>query len=107
MGPVRGDAAETHSPGGSIGVRADDLAEVPRGELLEDAEPDARLDAVGLVAVAVVDDAGGIPGVIDRLRFDRILEEADRAVAEGEVGPAGVEAPGDHGPGLHDAQRVI
>src|SRR5262249_8989091 len=92
---------------GSILVGANDLAEVPRGELLEDAELVAGLEAVRPIPITVVDDAGGISGVIDRLRLDRILDEADRAVAEGEVGPARVEAPGDHGPGLLDAQRII
>src|SRR5262249_12142915 len=66
--PAHADARR-RARDGSVLIRADDLAEVPGGELLEDAELIAGLEAVRPIPVAVVDDTGGIPGLIDRLRL--------------------------------------
>src|SRR5262245_58136102 len=75
----------------SIRIGADRLAALAGRESLID--PETRAGPEGHTLVDVVPVHAGLSGVrVDRPGIDRLLEEADRAIAEGEVGPTGVEA---------------
>src|SRR5262249_27844217 len=98
----------------SIRVGAERLAAVAGAELLVDAEPAVGVQAPDDVAIGRVVPAGDEDtyrqaGARERPAVDRLLEEPDRAVAEGEVRAAGVEARGrqDERPGLVVAGQVL
>src|SRR4051794_13846748 len=77
----------------SIGVGADDLAAITGRECLVDADLTSRDDAPEAGRRLHPCDARGHAGaLVEGPRVDGILQELDRAVAEGEVGATGVPA---------------
>src|SRR3954471_327932 len=77
----------------SIGVGADDLAAVTGRERLIDADLTSRDDAPEAGRRLHASYTGGHAGArVEGPGVDGILQELDRAVHEGEVGAAGMEA---------------
>src|SRR3954451_8606371 len=100
-GPVEHARSSAPRATGSILVGADDLAPGPGRQLLVNAElggaelvdgPAGVADRRGGRAVGDRVAAGVGVGPADAPGVDRGLEEADRAVAEGEVGASGMQA---------------
>src|SRR5262245_1361912 len=91
----------------SVAVRADGLAAVAAGQGLVDADPGARARDEqrprGLLGPAARDERAAGAGA-QWPRVDCLLEEPHRAVEEGEVAAAGVEARSRHD---HIITRVV
>src|SRR5262245_19547066 len=75
---------------GSIRVRADHFAAIDRAERLPDADPGRGAEDPHRLVPCHAD--GVACAGVERPGLDRILDEPDRAVHEGDIGPAGVEA---------------
>src|SRR5262249_41284713 len=101
-GPVPADPPRESPRDGSsalVGIRADDLTTVAGGEGLVDPKIRTRDDAIDAIrriavtpahAVALGDvDRQILTRLVDLPGADRILDEAHRAVAEGEIAAAG------------------
>src|SRR3954471_7566010 len=92
----------------SVRVRADDLAAGGRGQLLIEPELGAGHDGPAEAARRLHRDADReAPDGVQLPAIDRLLQEPDGAVREGEIGTAGMEARGRAGVGVRVAVILV